>query len=239
MEILKESIVGEVVANDYKTASVFQEAGIDYCCKGNRKIEDVCTDENVSIDTLLEKLNTVQTDENTSDTDYNTWELDRLATHIQERHHRYVEKAITEIKPLIAKIVEVHGKSHPELTEVQTIFNVMAGELVVHMKKEELILFPNIKKLVKAKNGETTQTALKSVKSPIMMMVHDHDSQAEQSKKLIQITHHFTTPEDGCNTYQVTYAKLHEFMEDLYMHLHLENNILFPKAEILESGVLV
>ena len=237
MDISRESMVGDIVVNNYKTGAVFQEYGIDYCCKGNRKIEDACQEENVVVEDLLTKLASISMESQSEDNDYISWELDRLANHIQEKHHKYVEQAITELKPLLAKMVEVHGEKHPELLEVQEIFNQMAGELVVHMKKEELMLFPGIKKMVRAKNsGEVVN--LRSVKSPIMAMVHDHDAQSEMSKALIQTTDNFTSPGDACNTYRVTYAKLKEFMDDLYMHLHLENNILFPKAEILETELM-
>lgn len=182
-------------------------------------------------------MNNALSDSSQKSTDFNSWPLDLLADCIEKKHHRYCESKITEIKPYIEKINNVHGGHHPELAEVQELFGKTAGEMSMHMKREELTLFPYIKKMVNAKNkGEKPEAPrFGSVESPIAKMMDDHDQEGERFRRIKELTNDYTVPEDGCNTYRVTLAMLKEFEEDLHMHIHLENNILFPKSIELEK----
>ncbi len=152
-------------------------------------------------------------------------------------YHRYVEEKIQEIKSYLGKICKVHGNHHPELFEINELFHACAGELAMHMKKEELILFPFIRKMVKAKLQGTPLDAshFGTVENPINMMKHEHDAEGERFRKIFQLSNSYTPPQDACNTYKVTFALLKEFEEDLHLHIHLENNILFPKAVEMEK----
>ncbi len=234
MNISNETMVGDVAAADYHTASVFKQYDIDFCCHGQRSIEEVCREKGIDSAALVAQLEQAAASPAAADLDYNNWPLDRLADHIVATHHRYVETRIAEILPLLEKIVQVHGAAHPELKDVEQIFHQSAGELAAHMKKEELILFPRIRKMAQAEAG--TAAATGSVQNPIRMMIHDHDGEAERFRKIATLTKGYVPPADACNTYTTTLSLLREFEEDLHLHLHLENNILFPKALELEAA---
>lgn len=240
MIITNETIIGELVAYNYHTASVFKEYEIDFCCNGHRSIAEACREKQTDSEKLIEKLSQLQTDIKKPSIDYDSWPLDLLADYIEKKHHRFVESKIQEITPLLEKIVQVHGERHPELPEVKQLFSEAAGELTVHMKKEEFILFPYVRKMIQAQNGgNTSQPSFGTVKNPIRMMMHEHDNEGERFRKIARLTQNYTPPEDACNTYKVTYALLKEFEEDLHLHIHLENNILFPKSVAAESHLLV
>lgn len=239
MNITEKNIIGDLVAQDYRTASVFKNHGIDFCCNGNRTIEDACESKNMEHSELIEKLQqAVQKSSNTG-TNYNSWPLDLLADYIEKKHHRYVEQKIQEITPFLNKVVRVHGDRHTELSEIEQLFRETAGELTAHMKKEELMLFPFIRKMVKMQNGNEpfSPPMFSTVQNPIAMMQHEHDTEGERFRKITELTQSYTPPIDACNTYRVTFALLKEFEEDLHLHIHLENNILFPKAIKLEKSI--
>lgn len=236
MEITKDTIIGDVVSKDYRTASIFKEKGIDFCCHGNRSIGDALENNQSDIDQIIGKLHNVLESKNNSSIDYNTWPLDLMTDYIEKKHHKYVETKGQEIIPYLSKLVQVHGGRHPELAEVLKEFKESFGLLAMHMKREELLVFPYIRKMVKAKDDHTTvQASFGSVQSPIQTLLNEHDVEGERFRKISSLTSHFTTPADGCNTYQVTMAMLKEYEEDLHLHIHLENNILFPKAIELEK----
>jgi len=239
MNITIQSIIGEVVAQDYRTASVFQSYGIDFCCKGGKTLGEACKAQNIAAEEVISSLHQSISNETDRSTDYRSWPPDLLTEYIEKIHHSYVEGKIQEIRPFLQKIVQVHGKQHPELATIEALFNQSAGELTMHMKKEELILFPYIRKMVKLKNsGEECLAAppFGSVQNPIEMMHQEHDSEGERFRQIAALSNNYTAPDDACNTYRVTLAMLKEFEEDLHLHIHLENNILFPKAIELEKS---
>lgn len=240
MVITEQSIIGDLVAKDYRYATVFQNNKIDFCCQGNRTIEEACASKRKDIDKLLAQLTDVATFNDSAATDFNSWPLDLLADYIQKKHHRYVESRITEIKPMLAKIVEVHGAMQPELVEVEKLFLESAGELTAHMKKEEFILFPFVKKLVHASEEKTELTPgqFGTVASPVAMMMDDHAVEGERFRKIAELSDDYTPPKGACTTYKVTYSLMKEFEQDLHLHIHLENNILFPKAVELEKTLV-
>lgn len=240
MKINEEISIGEIVAKDYRTASVFESLGIDFCCKGNRTINEVCETRDIDSRDLLEDIKKVlQEPQITTINNYDGWAIDKLAQYIEDKHHKYVEKQIPVIKQYLDKICSVHGKQHPELFKVQELFNASAGELTMHMKKEELILFPFMKKMATIKdiNNKITRPHFDSIKSPIQMMMDEHTTEGERFQKINEITQNYTLPSDACETYKVCFDYLKEFEEDLHLHIHLENNILFPKAIRLEKQV--
>jgi regulator of cell morphogenesis and NO signaling len=237
MNITKESIIGNLVAQDYRTASVFKNNQIDFCCNGNRSIEDACIQNNIDSNALIAQLKTIANHTQDSGIDYNAWPLDLLADYVEKKHHRYVESKIQEITPFLEKVVHVHGDRHPELATVAQLFKASAEELTQHMKKEELILFPYIRQMVTAKaNGTAVQAPFGTVQNPIRMMMHEHDGEGERFRKITALTDNYTPPSDACNTYKVTFSLIKEFEEDLHLHIHLENNILFPKSIEMESS---
>ncbi len=238
---MKENqIIGELVANDYRTASVFKKYGIDFCCQGNRTIQEACDKKNIDTQKVLEDLKAkVQANSETT-TDYQSWPLDLLADYIEKIHHSYVQEKTIEIQPYLDKICKVHGEHHPELMDIREEFNASAGELAAHMKKEELILFPFIRKMVKAKQESTKIDAAHfgTVKNPIQMMMDEHTVEGNRFRKIEELSNNYTPPLDACNTYRVSFALLKEFEQDLHLHIHLENNILFPGAMEVEKELV-
>lgn len=237
MNISKESNIAKIVAENYRFASVFKSAGIDFCCNGNRSIAEACEDMNIDTQNLLNKLTEAATQSVDSNVDYRSWPLDLLADYIEKTHHRYVEQRAVEITPFLEKVARVHGGNHPELLEIEQLFHESVGELTAHMKKEELMLFPFIRKMVKSElsNDDLPQSVFGSVKNPIASMMEEHDNEGERFRQISALSDNYTPPADGCNTYRVTFAMLKEFEDDLHKHIHLENNILFPAAMEMEQ----
>lgn len=240
MKITEQSIIGELVAGDYRTATIFKNHGIDFCCHGNRSIAIACQELNIPSQTLIEKLQQTLEEKGTSQTDYISWPLDLLVDYIEKKHHRYVEAKIREIQPFLNRIVQVHGDGHPELSAITHLFNAAANELTSHMKKEEMVLFPYIRKMVKAQ--ETKETIMSppfgTIQNPVAMMHQEHDTEGERFREITRLSQNYLPPVDACNTYRVTFSLLKEFEEDLHLHIHLENNILFPRAIELEKELI-
>jgi regulator of cell morphogenesis and NO signaling len=237
METLEKITIGEYVAKDFRTAALFSKYGIDFCCNGNRSIEEACQKKSVNPDDLLKEIESVLNTKGDSGIDFNSWPIDLLADYIEKTHHRYVSEKTPTLLQFLDKLSRVHGANHPELLQINELFKGCAGELAQHMKKEELILFPFIKKMVQATISDEliAQPHFGTVENPIAMMMHEHDAEGERFRKIAQLSNDYTPPADACNTYKVTFAMLQEFEQDLHKHIHLENNILFPKATKLEK----
>lgn len=228
--------IGQFVADSYKTAAVFSKYGIDFCCKGNRTIEEVCKKKDIDTNVLLNELQTALKSNNSEVIDFKSWPLDLLIDYIEKKHHRYVETQSTVLLKFLNKLCKVHGEKHPNLLIINEQFTAAAGELAAHMKKEELILFPFIRKLVKAYNTKTTldQPSFETVANPINLMKEEHSVEGERFMLISKQSNNYNPPENACNTFKVTYKMLADFEADLHMHIHLENNILFPEALRLE-----
>lgn len=237
MEHLMSKPIGEIVADNYKTAQVFKSHKIDFCCKGNRSVLEVAEKNKLDANLLLKELQSVQQQTHGDQIDFTAWPLDLLADYIEKKHHRYVETQIPILKQYLSKLCRVHGERHPELLEITQHFNTSAGELTKHMKKEELIVFPAIRKMVRAKQTGTALDPIPvgTIKNPIQMMMQEHENEGDRFRVIEKLSDNYTPPADACNTYRVTFSLLQEFEEDLHQHIHLENNLLFPKAEILEK----
>ena len=233
-----EKQIGEFVAEDFRTAAVFTKYKIDFCCNGNRTVEEACNKKGIDSNVLVDELNAVLNTATNQTIDYKSWPLDLLAEYIEKKHHRYVEEKIPVLRQFLDKLCRVHGERHPELFKINELFTASAGELAAHMKKEELILFPFIKKMVKAKmeNGAIQSPSFGTVENPIAMMMHEHDTEGERFREIAELTDDYNPPADACNTYRVAFAMLDEFEKDLHLHIHLENNILFPGALKLEQA---
>ena len=237
--IKKQQSIGQFVANNYQTASVFSKYGIDFCCKGDRTLEDVCNKKNIAIEAILHDLDIVTSQKNDESIDFKSWPLDLLIDYIEKKHHRYVESKTPALIQYLEKLCKVHGHANPELYQIFDEFKKAAGELASHMKKEELILFPFIKKLVKAHEFNTPIDLphFGTAQNPIAMMKEEHDIEGERFRLIAGLSNNYQPPAHACNTYKVAYSMLEEFEKDLHKHIHLENNILFPKALGLEAKV--
>jgi regulator of cell morphogenesis and NO signaling len=235
MENIEQIPVGQVVANNYRTAAVFKKFGIDFCCNGNKTIAQACEQSNVDPEEVVKDIKqvlTVPPADHTDSANFSSWPLDLLADYIEKKHHRYVTEQIPVLESYLEKLVNVHGKNHPELREIRKWFHESAADLTVHMKKEELILFPIIRKMVNAKttNQEQNSSSFRSIRNPIQKMMQEHEIEGERFQMIHFLSGNYTVPADGFTTYRLTYDLLKAFEEDLHLHIHLENNILFPKA---------
>ena len=224
-----EKTIGEIVAQDYRTAAVFEQFGIDFCCKGNRTIQDACAAKNISSDAVIQQLTALPPANLVTEEDYKQWPMDKLSNHIEERHHGYINEKMPLLLQYLEKVSKVHGKEHPEVVDIYELFRECAAELSMHMKKEELILFPFIRKMA-GSNQLAKMPHFGTVENPVNMMRHEHDTEGERFRKIAVLSNDYTPPADACNTYRVSYAMLKEFEQDLHLHIHLENNILFPAA---------
>lgn len=233
--------IGDIVKTDYRTAEIFKKHNIDFCCGGNKTLQNACETENIDLKTIQKELNQVnETASTTSEIDFSNLELDSLVDHIITTHHNYVRQNIPILLEYCNKIARVHGENHPEIVEISHLFREIAGELQPHMMKEEMMLFPFIKKLYNASLSENAlnESPFGTVKNPIGAMVIEHERAGDLLKNIRDLSSNFTLPQDSCNTYRVAYSKLEEFEADLHKHIHLENNILFPRAVELEERLL-
>lgn len=240
MNTLTQKTIGTFVTEDFRTANVFQKYGIDFCCRGGRTIAEVCEKNKISPEELLSDLKDITSTHNGETIDFQSWPLDLLADYIEKTHHRYVESHIQPLLQFLDKLCKVHGGNHPELFEIFENFQASAGELTAHMKKEELVLFPFIRKMInnKLSQQDTEKPHFGSVQNPIAMMMQEHDNEGVRFRKIAALTNNYTPPADACNTYRVAFSLLKEFEADLHKHIHLENNILFPKAVALENTLI-
>ena len=235
-----EKTIAEMVTEDYRTADVFKKFGIDFCCGGKVTVEEICKKKNINYTSLSDQLNQVgQLKENT-DTNYNDWQLDKLANYILEKHHGYVSENLELIKQYADKVALVHGQHRPEVKQIAALYNEAAGELAMHMQKEEMILFPYVNLLAAAKRNKAVVKTphFGTVENPITMMENEHETVGNIFHEIAKLSDNYTAPPEACNTYRVLYAKLKEFEDDLHTHIHLENNILFPKATLLEKELM-
>lgn len=230
--------IQEYVAEDYRTADVFNKYGIDFCCRGHRTLHEVCENENIDPKALLEDLGAIKESSTGQNIDYKSWPLDLLIDYIEKKHHRYVTEKTPVIRFYLDKICKVHGQHHPELFEIQKLFIDSTNDLLAHQKEEESMLFPYIKQMMEAQESGTLPqkpNGFESVESPIEKLMAEHDNEGVRHREIAKLSNNYTMPADGCNTYKVTFELLKEFQDDLHLHIHLENNILFLEAKKLED----
>lgn len=236
MNALGTKTVANLVTDNIKTAHVFKKFGIDFCCGGGISVYTAALKANVDYELLEKELLNVASSI-TPATNFNDWNLDFLTDYIVNVHHGYVSQNIPLLLQYAEKVINVHGLHYKELEEIHQLLLLVTGELSAHLKKEELIVFPFIKKLVKAKSEKIAVETphFGSLNNPITMMKTEHEEAGETFMKIAQLTQNYTPPANACNTFKAFYEKLDEFEQDLHQHVHLENNILFPKAIRLEE----
>jgi regulator of cell morphogenesis and NO signaling len=239
MTVLQENkTVGKMVAEDYRKAEVFKKHGIDFCCGGNIPLAQACKEKNADITLVQEQLDEIDNRQTPPEEDFDAWELDMLVDHIVGVHHVFVKQANKTIKEFVNRVKMVHGMNKPNVSEISDRFDALADELDLHMYKEETILFPYIKELVAAKKaGTSLSSPFGSVENPISMMLAEHDNAGNELEQIQNLTENYSPPKGACATHKVSYSQLKEYADDLMRHIHLENNVLFPKAIELEKAL--
>jgi regulator of cell morphogenesis and NO signaling len=235
MQIEDTKTVRELVTANPAAARVFEKFGIDYCCGGNKSLTEACLAAKVRAEDVAAALE--KPEPRPDERDWQRAALGELADYIVRKHHAFTREEIQRLEPLIAKVVSVHGQNHQELQQIQSLFRGLAQEMTMHMMKEEHMLFPYIKDLEEAVNRHLRPSPpmFGTVQNPVRMMMAEHDSSGQVLHKMREITNGYAAPSDACVSYQTLYRALHAFETDLHQHIHLENNILFPRAVELEA----
>ena len=226
MKTYKQTKIGDIVTKDFRAAEVFKKAGIDFCCGGSQSLEAACRDKKLDVAEIESELEKLENSEPGSSHKFNEWKLDFLCDYIVNTHHQTVMKLLPELTFYTQKIAEVHGDNHPELPEIANLFAQVDTELRQHLCNEEEVLFPAIREVLKTNSAESKATII----SEITRMTGEHEFAGGAMDKINELSHRYAVPEDGCNTYRVAYKLLEQFEDDLHIHVHLENNILYPKA---------
>ena len=233
-----DETLGEIAAKDLRKAAIFKKYGIDFCCGGKKTVKEACAEKGLDVTKIEKELQLA--DKNPTSgrpLPYGDWSLDFLADYIVNTHHSYVRKTLPDLVLYAAKVAGVHGKQQPELLRILELVEEVNAELSSHMVKEEKVLFPYIKELVAGSNLTQVSHAAQfgTVQTPINMMEMEHEIVGENLEEIRVLSNNFTLPEDACASYSLLYRMLAEFEDDLHTHIHLENNILFPKALKLEE----
>jgi regulator of cell morphogenesis and NO signaling len=233
----KDKTLGELAANDFKKALVFKKFGLDFCCGGKKTVKEACAEKSIDPIHVENELDKIDNAPVQTALPYNDWSLDFLIYHIENTHHLFVNTTIAELCYYASKVMAVHGKDHPELIKINELVLSVFNELTIHMEKEEQILFPYIKTLESSKltGAPFKKPPFETVKNPIQAMEAEHETVGATFEEIQKLTNHYTLPENACASYNLLYRMLKEFEEDLHIHVHLENNILFPKAIKLEK----
>jgi len=239
MTEITEKTVREIAVECPATVRVFETLGIDYCCGGRKSLRDACSSADVPLERVAELLaGAAKIKEAGDDTLWGTAWLDTLTAHIIGKHHGYVRQEVPRLKALLAKVMDRHGVNHPEVRQIDSLFAAIAQELATHMLKEEQVLFPHIDRLAAACRGhlEPPPAFFGTVERPIANMVADHDDAGAVLAEMRRLSNGYAAPEGACPTFRALYDGLEGFERDLHQHIHLENNILFPRAIELERG---
>jgi len=238
MTLMTAKTVREIAVENPAATRIFERFGIDYCCGGNQALEEACQRANVPLEEIIDSL---EMEEETARAaqpvhDWQTEPLSELITHIKNTHHKYTREETIRLTALLKKVCSVHGKNHPELFQIQSTFVDLAQELATHLMKEEMVLFPYVVRMEEAviQNEPLLPAPFGTVENPVAMMEHEHDSAGSALRSVRKASGDFTPPADACVSYQTLYQALAAFEADLHQHIHLENNILFPRAIAME-----
>lgn len=239
MTVDLEKTVRELAVENPAATRVFEKYGIDYCCGGGKSLREACREANIAPDKLLETLGAAgQPGSRNGNKDWSAEPLADLIDHIVDTHHAYTREEIERLEPLLAKVCSVHGQRHPELLHIEGVFGGLSQELTMHMMKEEQVLFPYIRRMEEAvlERRPIVPPMFGTVQNPVQMMMHEHDSAGQALRDMRELSAGYTAPPDACVSFQTLYRALDEFERDLHQHIHLENNILFPRAVGMERG---
>lgn len=233
--MIENKTIGEIVAADIRTARVFENHGIDFCCGGKVVLEAICTEKGLDLAAITQELEAVQSEPADRSQNYSSWTLPFLADYIVNTHHVYLKENDEQITAYARKIATVHGVHHPEVIHIAAIFEKIATDMVGHLKEEEEVFFPALKRADAARTAGSTPEAndRETIRVSLLRLHREHEEIGDAIHEIRHLAKNYVIPDDACNTFMLTYKKLSEFEDDLHKHVHLENNILFPKASVL------
>jgi regulator of cell morphogenesis and NO signaling len=229
--------VREVVLANPAAIRVFEELGIDYCCGGEKPLREACAASRLSVEVVLARLEAAPLPQPLQEKDWQREPLASLVEHIVSTHHAFVRGECPRLLDLLDKVCSAHGANHPELDRVRSTLEQLAEELKAHLLKEEQILFPYIvaAEQASARGLSAPASCFGTVRTPVRMMMFEHDNAGQALRELRRLTNDYALPSDACLSYRTLYQALPAFETDLHRHIHLENNILFPRAIALEE----
>lgn len=228
----QDETVGAIAAKDIRKAEILKERGIDFCCGGNKTLKEASEEAGISELELKAALDAADKTPVSPSQDFDKWELDFLTDYIVNTHHRYVKNAVNTLNGMAVKVAQRHGDHHPELKRLAQHLDHFLEDLLTHLEKEEKVLFPAIKEAVARNRDASFEGTIPPgfIKQPVMLMQKEHEIAGEDLAFFRKLTGNYSLPEDACNSYAYLFEKIKEFESDLQQHIHLENNILFPKA---------
>lgn len=232
-----ELTLSQIVSKNFRAAGIFEKYSLDFCCRGNKSLSDACIEKNLIEEEILTELQNTEISSYSSFLRTAGWELDFLVDYIINNHHNYVRNSIPSILTYAEKVAMKHGENHPETIEIHSIFLRVSKDLKQHLMKEEEILFPFIKYLVKTEKQKlkTERPYFGTLSNPINMMEAEHIIAGDSMSQIRKLTNNFNPPEEVCTTFKTYFNELKEFEEDLHQHVHLENYLLFPRAIELQE----
>lgn len=239
MNLAATRTVRELALEAPGATRVFERYGIDYCCGGNKSLQDACAASNLELEKIVQSLESALSEDNSREAQpFASGSLAELMEHIRQKHHKYTREESVRLGALFEKVCSVHGARHVELLHARDEFRNLARDLSTHMMKEEIVLFPYIERMEEAvmEGGPILPAPFGTVQNPVAAMAREHDSAGDLLRRLRSLTNGYTPPADACVSYQTLYSALEEFERDLHQHIHLENNILFPRAIEMERG---
>lgn len=237
---LTAKTVREIALEAPLTTKVFENYRIDYCCGGHRTFLEACRTANADAGNVLKEINECLESATPNELDWiNEASLSTLIDYIVGKHHTYTRYEIENLTPLVAKVASRHGANHAELYAIEELFGDLCRELAPHLLKEEQMLFPYIKELegFQSKTDAIPASCFGTVLNPVSVMLREHDTAGEILRTLREVSRDYLVPEGACPSYTAMLARLEAFEKDLHQHIHLENNILFPKAIKLENEI--
>lgn len=227
--------VGEVVAQNYHAAGVFRKYGLDFCCGGGISLRKACENNGISREQMIDRLEEIPWSDRTEAQNYQAWEPDYLIDHIENRHHRFVREKCVEIGHYARKVAEVHGERHPENIKIRDLFEDLSVDMMRHMEDEEKRVFPMIRSISEDRRSgrPVEENRIEELRLELARMIGDHQGAGDMISRIAEVSNRFQPPQEACTTYRILYRNLEAFEQDLHLHVHLENNILFRKAEQL------
>ena len=228
---ISEQTLASMVSGNHQVVPVLEKYNLDFCCKGKRTLAQACAEKGIKIESITEELKSLTQTTGIQHMPFTEMNAEQLISYILIHHHFYVKQSMPTIFSHLHKVATKHGDNFPYMRKVYDLFVIIMREMSLHMEKEEAALFPRIKEAENlSRAGRSSEIAQGYIQLPINAMEADHEEAGDILYQIRTLTNNYTPPPDACTTFKVTLAELKEFEEDLHKHVHLENNILFPKA---------